>query len=106
MRRLKRLEAYVERLKGKLRHWLESLSPKARLRLVVLAFALFAICCLYMIGSAIIGFGSGGKGADIGHIEILDLPKKQEVINLYNNIENGEGTEREHSEQGNSGFKE
>lgn len=106
MRGMKVLETYVDRLKGKLRHRLESLSPKARLRLVVSVFSLFALCSLYMIGSAIIGFGSGGKGTDIGHIEILDLPKKQEVINIYNDIGNGKGTEREHEGQGNSSFKE
>lgn len=95
----KGLSAYRQKWENSLRRKLEGLSPKNRLRLVVAASAVLALCSLCTIGTAVCGFGSGGNGADIGHIEKLDLPKRQEVINLYNNMENGKrnGTEREDS---------
>lgn len=93
----KRLSIYWIKWKRLLRHKLEGLSPKARLRLVVAASAVLALCSLCTIGTAVCGFGSGGNGPDIGHIEKLDLPKRQEVINLYNNMKYGKrnGTESE-----------
>ena len=72
---------------------LEALPPKARLGIVLTAFALFAVLCLYMTVTAIAGFGKGNGAMEIRHIEKLDLPM-QESMNLYNNVY-GKGTEEE-----------
>ena len=110
-----KMKTLIEGLKGGVRRKLEALPPKARLGIVLTAFALFAVLCLYMTVTAIAGFGKGngafavlclymtvtaiagfgkGNGAmEIRHIEKLDLPV-QENMNLYNNVY-GKGTEEE-----------
>ena len=87
------IEKWTTGLKGWLRNRLDALPPKARLRIVLAAFAVFASLCLYMTATAIIGFGKGDKALEIRHIEKLDLPV-QESMNLYNNVY-GKGTEEE-----------
>ena len=87
------IEKWITGLKGRLRKRLDALSPKARLRIVLTAFAAFASLCLYMTATAIIGFGKGEEALEIRHIEKLDLPV-QESMNLYNNMY-GKGTEEE-----------
>lgn len=58
-------------LKGELRGKLEALPPKARLGIVLTAFALFASLSLYMTATAITGFGGGERGnGDAAHREI------------------------------------
>ena len=93
-----KMKTLIEGLKGGVRRKLEALPPKARLGIVLTAFALFAVLCLYMTVTAITGFGKGNgameirNGAmEIRHIEKLDLPV-QENMNLYNNVY-GKGTE-------------
>lgn len=87
------IEKYTTNFKKKLRGELEALPPKARLGIVLTAFALFAVLCLYMTVTAIAGFGKGNGAMEIRHIEKLDLPV-QENMNLYNNVY-GKGTEEE-----------
>ena len=87
------IEKCATDLKTKLRGKLDVLPPKARLRIVLAAFAVFASLCLYMTATAIIGFGKGEKSLEIRHFEKLDLPV-QESMNLYNNVY-GKGTEEE-----------
>lgn len=87
------IEKYTTNFKKKLRGKLEALPPKARLGIVLTAFALFAVLCLYMTVTAIIGFGKGNGAMEMRHIEKLDLPA-QENMNLYNNVY-GKGTEEE-----------
>ena len=87
------IEKYTTNFKKKLRGKLEALPPKARLGIVLTAFALFAVLCLYMTVTAIAGFGKGNGAMEIRHIEKLDLPM-QESMNLYNNVY-GKGTEEE-----------
>ncbi len=71
-------------MKGRLRDRLDSLPPRVRLKVVLVMLGLFALCSLYMIGSAIINFGSS-SASNIGveHIESVKLPtdKWQQVIN-------------------------
>ena len=86
------IEKCATSLKGELRKKLEALPPKARLGIVLTAFALFASLNLYMTATAIIGFGGGNGATEMRHIEKLDLPV-QESINLYNNMY-GKGTEK------------
>lgn len=85
------IEKYTTNFKKELRGKLEALPPKARLGIVLTAFALFAVLCLYMTVTAIAGFGKGNGAMEIRHIEKLDLPM-QESMNLYNNVY-GKGTE-------------
>lgn len=87
------IEKYTTNFKKELRGELEALPPKARLGIVLTAFALFAVLCLYMTVTAIAGFGKGNGAMEIRHIEKLDLPV-QENMNLYNNVY-GKGTEEE-----------
>lgn len=49
-------------MKGRLGDRLDSLPPRVRLKVVLVMFGLFALCSLYMIGSAIINFGNGKEG--------------------------------------------
>ena len=85
------IEKYTTNFKKELRGKLEALPPKARLGIVLTAFALFAVLCLYMTVTAISGFGKGNGAMEMRHIEKLDLPV-QENMNLYNNVY-GKGTE-------------
>lgn len=87
------IEKYTTNFKKELRGKLEALPPKARLGIVLTAFALFAVLCLYMTVTAIAGFGKGNGVMEIRHIKKLDLPM-QESMNLYNNVY-GKGTEEE-----------
>lgn len=87
------IEKYTTNFKKKLRGKLEALPPKARLGIVLTAFALFAVLFLYMTVTAIAGFGKENGAMEILHIEKLDLPM-QESMNLYNNVY-GKGTEEE-----------
>jgi len=54
-----KMKTLIEGLKGGVRRKLEALPPKARLGIVLTAFALFAVLCLYMTVTAIAGFGKG-----------------------------------------------
>ena len=72
-------------MKGILRDRLDSLTPRVRLKVVLVMFGSFAICSLYMIGSAIINFGNGKTSKiEVEHIESVKLPndKGQQVTNL------------------------
>lgn len=86
-------EKYATDFKKELRGKLDALPPKARLGIVLAAFSVFAVLCLYMTVTAIIGFGKGNGAMEIRHIEKLDLPV-QESMNLYNNMY-GKRTEEE-----------
>ena len=93
-----KMKTLIEGLKGGVRRKLEALPPKARLGIVLTAFAAFASLCLYMTVTAIAGFGKGNGAMEIRHIEKLHIEKldlpMQESMNLYNNVY-GKGTEEE-----------
>ena len=76
------IEKYTTNFKKELRGKLEALPPKARLRIVLAAFAVFASLCLYMTATAIIGFGKGEESLEIRHIERLELYNKVYHSNL------------------------
>ena len=79
-----KMKTLIEGLKGGVRRKLEALPPKARLGIVLTAFAAFASLCLYMTVTASAGFGKGNGAMEIRHLEKLDLPR-QENTDLYNN---------------------
>ena len=87
------IEKWTTRFKEELRGKLDALPPKARLGIVLTAFAAFALLCLYMTATAIVGFGKGNGAMEIRHIEKPDLPVR-DSMNLYNNMY-GKGTEKE-----------
>ena len=71
------IEKYTTNFKKELRGKLEALPPKARLGIVLTAFALFAVLCLYMTVTAIHDrhrhrrFRQGERGnGDTAHQEI------------------------------------
>ena len=81
---IKAIQVKVEGVKERLRDRLDSLPPRTRLKVVLVMFGLFAICSLYMIGSAIVNFGSGKTPEmEVEHIESVKLPthKGQQVVN-------------------------
>lgn len=79
----------LERLKGRVRRKLDSLSPKARLRLVVSVFAALAVCCVYQFVTAVVNFGTSKAEVEMRHIESVSLSSDvgQGVDNLFNMIE-------------------
>ena len=87
------IEKWTTRFKEELRGKLDALPPKARLGIVLTAFAACAVLCLYMTTTAIAGFGKGNGAMEMRHIEKPDLPV-QDSMNLYNNMY-GKGTEKE-----------
>ena len=67
---IKTIQEKVNGMKGRLRGRLDSLPPRVRLKVVLVMFGLFALCSLYMIGSAIINFGNGKtSNIEVEHIE-------------------------------------
>ena len=66
-------------LKGELRGKLEALPPKARLGIVLTAFALFASLSLYMTATAITGFGGGNGATETVSYTHLTLPTTERV---------------------------
>ena len=70
------IEKWTTGLKGWLRERLDALPPKARLGIVLAAFSVFALLCLYMTATALIGFGKGEEALEIRHIERLELYNK------------------------------
>ena len=79
------IEKWTTRFKKELRGKLDALPLKVRLKIVLVAFAVFASLCLYMTATAVIGFGKGERALEMRHIEKLDL-HGQESMNLYNNV--------------------
>jgi len=79
----------IDKYNEELRRRLESLSPKARLRLVVSFFVVFAVCSIFQIVAAVANFGKGRTTTEIGHIESVSLSKEdgQGVSNLLKDIE-------------------
>ena len=82
MMRVWEIEKYTTNFKKELRGKLEALPPKARLGIVLTAFALFAVLCLYMTVTAIAGFGKGNGAMEIRHIKKLELYNKVYHSNL------------------------
>ncbi len=85
----------MDGMKGRLRDRLDALPPRTRLKVVIVMLSLFAMCNLYMIGSAIINFGNGKTSMlEVEHIESVKLPtdKGRQVINP---IDFGHGERKE-----------
>lgn len=71
-----------------LRQKLDGLPPQKRLTLVLIVFAGFALCAIFMLGTALYQIGrNDGQQIRIEHIKQIDLHPKQDSINLNNNYE-------------------
>mgnify|MGYP006072611899 CR=1 FL=1 len=94
-----KMKTLIEGLKGGVRRKLEALPPKARLGIVLTAFALFAVLCLYMTATAIAGFGKGNGTMEIRHMKKPELPQKADLQEAYEHYHKnrmyGKGTEKE-----------
>lgn len=75
---IKKITEWRNAFEGRLRGWLEALSPKARLMIVLVLFSLFAVGCLAMLGTAIRDFGKGKEEMPMEHIEQLELPFREQ----------------------------
>lgn len=75
---IKKITECRNAFEGRLRGWLEALSPKARLMTVLVLFSLFAIGCLAMLGTAICDFGNGKGKMQMEHIEQFELPSREQ----------------------------
>ena len=93
------IEKWTTRFKKELRGKLDALPPKARLRIVLTAFAAFASLCLYMTATAIAGFGKGNGTMEIRHMKKPELPQKADLQEAYEHYHKnrmyGKGTEKE-----------
>lgn len=88
------IHEWVEQVKNLLRGKLEALTQRTKLIMVLAMFVLFTLCALYTTISAFYEFGNGSsENMEIEHIRQLDLPYKQDSINLNNIYDYG--TEQE-----------
>lgn len=79
------IHEWVEQVKSLLRSKLEALPQRTKLIMVLTMFVLFALCALYTTIAAFYEFGNGSsENMEIEHIRQLDLPYKQDSINLNN----------------------
>ena len=79
------IHEWVEQVKILLRGKLEALPQRTKLIMVLTMFVLFALCALYTTIAAFYEFGNGSsENMEIEHIRQLDLPYKQDSINLNN----------------------
>ena len=79
------IHEWVVQVKSLLRGKLEALPQRTKLIMVLTMFVLFALCALYTTIAAFYEFGNGSsENMEIEHIRQLDLPYKQDSINLNN----------------------
>ena len=79
------IHEWVEQVKSLLRGKLDALPQRTKLIMVLTMFVLFALCALYTTIAAFNEFGNGSsENMEIEHIRQLDLPYKQDSINLNN----------------------
>lgn len=69
---MKRKRNLVRRTDLHIRRCCRKLTEKQRKRIVMAAFTLFALSCLYVIFSSLIDFGHSEKGLEIRHIRSPD----------------------------------
>ena len=68
----------------RLRRKLEALPQRTKLAVVLVIFTFFAVCALFTFGTALYQIGrENGRQIEIEHIRELNLPQKQDSINLY-----------------------
>ncbi len=94
---MKRVRDWTDKQDERLRRKLEALPQRTKLAVVLVIFTFFAVCALFTFGTALYQIGrENGRQIEIEHIRQLDLPQKQDSINLYKYYDYGtKGTEQE-----------
>lgn len=81
---MKRVRDWTDKQDERLRRKLEALPQRTKLAVVLVIFTLFAVCALFTFGAALYQIGrENGRQIEIEHIRELNLPQKQDSINLY-----------------------
>ena len=85
MRKLIRcINDWTDRQDERLRVWLEALSQRTKIVVVLVIFTFFALCALFTFGAALYQIGrENGRQIEIEHIRQFTLPQKQDSINPY-----------------------
>lgn len=81
---MKRVRNWTDKQDERLRRKLEALPQRTKLTVVLVIFTFFAVCALFTFGTALYQIGQeNGRQIEIEHIRELNLPQKQDSINLY-----------------------
>lgn len=81
---MKRVRDWTDKQDERLRRKLEALPQQTKLTVVLVIFTFFAVCALFTFGTALYQIGrENGRQIEIEHIRELNLPQKQDSINLY-----------------------
>ncbi|VYU11714.1 Uncharacterised protein [Paraprevotella clara] len=81
---MKRVRDWTDKQDERLRRKLEALPQRTKLAVVLVIFTFFAGCALFTFGTALYQIGrENGRQIEIEHIRELNLPQKQDSINLY-----------------------
>lgn len=93
---MKRVRDWTDKQDERLRRKLEALPQRTKLAVVLVIFTFFAVCALFTFGTALHQIGrENGRQIEIEHIRELNLPQKQDSINLYKYYDYGtKGTEQ------------
>jgi hypothetical protein len=82
------IEGWRTRLDEWLRQKLDGLPPQKRLTVVLVVFTGFALCAIFMLGTALYQIGrNDGQQIRIEHIKQIDLRTRHDSINSNNNYE-------------------
>ena len=81
---MKCVRDWTDKQDERLRRKLEALPQRTKLAVVLVIFTFFAVCALFTFGTALYQIGrENGRQIEIKHIRELNLPQKQDSINLY-----------------------
>ena len=81
---MKRVRDWTDKQDERLPRKLEALPQRTKLAVVLVIFTFFAVCALFTFGTALYQIGrENGRQIEIEHIRELNLPQKQDSINLY-----------------------
>lgn len=81
---MKRVRDWTDKQDERLRRKLEALPQRTKLAVVLVIFTFFAVCALFTFGTALYQIvRENERQIEIEHIRELNLPQKQDSINLY-----------------------
>ena len=97
---MKRKRDLVRRADLRIRRYCRKLTGKQRKQIVLTAFTLFALGCLYVIFSSLLDFGHSDKGLEIEHIRSPDglleeKTKEKDKDNHFKDIQDYGHTENQ-----------
>jgi hypothetical protein len=84
MEKIKGIKSWISKQDELLHQKLDELSPKNKLVVVLALSAVFALCALFSLGTALYQIGRNeGQEVEIEHIKQIDFHPKQDSINPY-----------------------